>query len=885
MTVATGRSDNWGFVSGGIAVTDRYVLGLDEIDQTQGALVGGKGANLGELSRIEGVRVPAGFCVTTDAFGRIMTAAAPLIDEQLDRLSRLDPDDRQAISALSAQIRRVIAGIAVPDDLASAITGSVARLGGEAACAVRSSATAEDLPTASFAGQQDTYLNVVGSAEILAHVSRCWASLFTERAVTYRLRNGFDHGKVRMAVVVQQMVFPQAAGILFTADPVSSNRKVVSIEASFGLGEALVAGLVNPDVYQVRDGDVVAKTIGAKRLAVQALAAGGTEERAIEADRQDQPALSDAQIVRLAQLGRRIEAHFGRPQDIEWCLADDEFQIVQSRPITTLFPVPATSDQANHVYLSVGHQQMMTDAMRPLGLSVWQLTTPRPMAEVAGRLFVDVTQALGSPASRAGLLQAMERHDPLMADALQTVIDRGDFIGTRPDEGPAATPTNGPPAPIETDPAIVTELIARSQASIAALKREIATKSGSALLDFILADFQELRRILFDPRSYQVFMSAMEASWRLDEELEAWLGDKNAVDTLTQSVPNNVTSEMGLALLDVADVIRPHPNVVAFLERVSDENFLDQLPALAGGREARDAIAAYLDTYGMRCVGEIDITRPRWSERPRTLLPLLLGNIRNFEPGAAAQRLEQGRRNAWQKEQEVLTRLRAVPDGERKAEDAKRMIDRIRTFIGYREYPKYGMISRYFVYKQALLAEADRLVQAGLLRDREDIFYLTIQEFHDVVRTNRVDDQLIASRKDAFRSYQALTPPRVLTSDGEAVAGTYRRDDLPAGALSGLPVSAGTVEGRARVILDPAEADLEAGDILVTAYTDPSWTPAFVAIEGLVTEVGGLMTHGAVIAREYGLPAVVGVDHATRLIRDGQRIRVNGTDGYVEILS
>ena len=228
--------------------------------------------------------------------------------------------------------------------------------------------------------------------------------------------------------------------------------------------------------------------------------------------------------------------------------------------------------------------------------------------------------------------------------------------------------------------------------------------------------------------------------------------------------------------------------------------------------------------------------------------------------------------------------MRALPDGEQKAERAKQMIDRIRTFIGYREYPKYGMISRYFVYKQALLAEADRLVRAGVLRDREDIFYLTLQEFRDVVRTNRVDEQLIAARKEAFRAYEALTPPRVLTSDGEAVSGAYRRDDAPAGALTGLPVSAGTVEGRARVILDPAAADLEPGDILVTAYTDPSWTPAFVAIRALVTEVGGLMTHGAVIAREYGLPAVVGVQHATRLICDGQRIRVNGTDGYVEIL-
>jgi len=324
--------------------------------------------------------------------------------------------------------------------------------------------------------------------------------------------------------------------------------------------------------------------------------------------------------------------------------------------------------------------------------------------------------------------------------------------------------------------------------------------------------------------------------------------------------------------------------VVAFLQGVRDEGFLDELPALAGGIQAREAIEAYLDRYGMRCVGEIDITRPRWRERPSTLVPVILDNIRLFEPGTAARRFEQGRQQAQRKEQDVLERLRALPDGPLKAEQTKQMIDRVRTFIGYREYPKYNIVSRYFVYKQALLAEAGRLVQAGVLAEKEDIFSLTFAELHDVVRTNQVDFQLIGQRKDAFRSYQALTPPRVLTSDGEAIAGSYRRGDVPAAALIGLPVSAGTIEGRARVILDLAQADLDAGDILVTTHTDPSWTPLFVAIAGLVTEVGGRMTHGAVIAREYGLPAVVGVVDATRLIRDGQRIRVHGTDGYVEIL-
>ncbi len=862
---------------------DRYVLSLEEIGEMDAGLAGGKGAHLGELSRIGGISVPAGFCVTTDAF-RLIMMTAPGIGDQLDRLSRLDPGQREAIATLSARIRRAIEGTVIPDDLVAAITGSVTRLGEQAACAVRSSATAEDLPTASFAGQQDTYLNVVGLAAILEHVRRCWASLFTERAVTYRMRNGFDHRRVSMAVVVQRMIFPHAAGILFTADPVTSNRRVVSIEASFGLGEALVAGLVNADVYKVRDGDIAARAVAAKKLAIQARPGGGTRHVPIEPEIQKQPALTDGQVVRLAQLGRRIEAHFGHPQDIEWCLADDGFQIVQSRPITMLFPIPAASDQGNHVYVSVGHQQMMTDPMKPLGLSMWQLTTPRPMSEAAGRLFVDVTRTLGSPASRAGLLNALETSDPLIEDALRTILDRGDFVPELPDEEPGEQPVYGRPVTIETDPAIVTGLVERSQASIATLKREIRARSGSALLDFILADVQELRRILFDPQSLQVIMAGMQATRSLNAQLEAWLGEKNAVDTLTQSVPDNVTSQMGLALLDVADVIRPYPEVVAFLQHVGHENFLEELPALAGGREARDAIGAYLDTYGMRCVGEIDITKPRWSERPTTLVPLILGNIKNFGPGAGQRRFEQGRRSARKKEQELLSRLRALPDGDQKAEEAKRAIDRIQTFTGYREYPKYGMVSRYFVYKLALLGEAERLVHAGVLRDAADIFYLRFGELHDVVRTSRVDDQLIGQRRDAFRSYRALTPPRVLTSDGEAVEGTYRRTDVPAGALTGLPVSAGTVEGRARVILDMAEAEFETGDILVTAYTDPSWTPAFVAIDGLVTEVGGLMTHGAVIAREYGLPAVVGVEHATRLIRDGQRIRVDGTDGYIEIL-
>ena len=377
------------------------VLGFEKIDRAQIAVVGGKGANLGELSRIEGISVPDGFCVTTEAFRRVI-GELPEVAECLEELALLEPEDRETIRVRSARIRRVIEECVLPGGLAAEITDAVAGLGETHPCAVRSSATAEDLPTASFAGQQDSYLNIVGPREILRHIVMCWASLFTERAVTYRLRNGFDHRKVQMAVVVQRMVFPRAAGILVTADPITSNRKVASVDAGFGLGEALVSGLVNADVYKVRDDVVVERAIATKERAVVAAPAGGTHIVEIEPERREKPVLTDAEVVRLVRLGRTVEAHFGSPQDIEWCWEDDDFSIVQSRPITTLFPIPVAEDDNLHIYISVGHQQMMTDAMKPLGLSFWKTVSPGHMRDAGGRLFADATRAIGRPGSPCG---------------------------------------------------------------------------------------------------------------------------------------------------------------------------------------------------------------------------------------------------------------------------------------------------------------------------------------------------------------------------------------------------------------------------------------------------------------------------------------------------
>ncbi|PGD11968.1 phosphoenolpyruvate synthase [Bacillus wiedmannii] len=865
-----------------------FVLDFQEIENTQLALVGGKGLNLGELSSVQGIQVPEGFCVTTVGYEKAIEQNEGL-QTLLQQLTKLKKEERAQIGEMSKKIREVIMAVKIPSEVVEAVAHYLSRFGNEHAYAVRSSATAEDLPYASFAGQQDTYLNIIGKEAILQHVRKCWASLFTERAVMYRMQNDFEHNQVSICVVVQKMIFPEASGILFTADPVTSNRKLVSIDASFGLGEALVSGLVSADNYKVKEGEITGKMIATKKLAIYALKEGGTETKQIDPAQQKIQTLSEQQILQLAQIGRQIEAYFGCPQDIEWCLVDDTFYIVQSRPITTLYPIPEENDGGNHVYISVGHQQMMTDAMKPLGLSFFLLTTNAPMRKAGGRLFVDATQQLASPASRDYLINTLGKSDPLVRDALTTIIERDNFITLLPDDekeksvSKSKQPANSQPE-IENDPAIVTNLIQNSEASIEELKRNMQMKSGVDVLDFILEDIQQLKKVLFNPQSIAVIMAGMNASTWMNEKMEHWLGEKNAADTLSQSVQNNITSEMGLALLDVADVIRPYQEVITYLQHVENDNFLDELVQFKGGEKARDAILTFLNKYGMRCSGEIDITKTRWSEKPTTIIPMILNNIRDFEAGASKRKFEEGLQEALKKEEELVNRLQHLPNGKQKVEEMKRMVRNIRNFIGYREYPKYGMINRYFIYKQALLKEAEQLVQSGVIHEIDDIYYLTFEELHEVVRTNKLDYELIQKQKNDYKLYEKLTPPRIMTSDGEIITGKYKRENLPADAIVGLPVSSGVIEGRARVILNMEDANLEEGDILVTAFTDPGWTPLFVSIKGLVTEVGGLMTHGAVIAREYGLPAVVGVENATKRIKDGQRIRVHGTEGYIEML-
>lgn len=882
---------------------NKFVLSFKEIDKTMLQAVGGKGANLGELSKISGLRVPDGFCVSTDGFRKAIEVADG-VRELIVQLYSVKPSEQDKISAISCQIRRLIENVEPDTELAEAITRQISELGEDAAYAVRSSATAEDLPSASFAGQQDTFLNVRGKDQILTHVKKCWASLFTDRAITYRIQNGFEHENVFLSVVVQKVVFPECSGIMFTADPVTSNRRVLSIDAGFGLGEALVSGLVSADNYKVREGNIIQKKVSVKKLAIVARPEGGTAESEIEAGRRDAQALTDAQILELESIGRTIEKHYGCPQDIEWALADGVLYILQSRPITTLYPIPKGVDDRNRIYGSYGHQQMMTDAVKPLGISFNKLffffAVPDMMAEAGGRMYMDMSSDMKSPFMRKFMLENYATQDLLMYSALRKAVSNKEFIQSLP-RGKSATNFLANPQVISIIMRAMKEakrggavleahvkeqrLILHRQ--VEKIRDDLREKSGNAVFAYIHEEAKNFGNRMFEKdNSMQYGLMVLcfhNYNW-VKNHMKKWLGEENAIDDLTKSVPGNITTEMGLALMDLADTARKYPGLCAYLQNAKDDTLWSDLEALDGGQEFGRELQDFLKKFGMRCPGEIDITRERWIENPTAVIPMILGNVRNFEAGAGEAMVEKGRLESKQKEREYLERIRKLPGGRRKAKLAEHKIDVLRSVTGYREYPKYCFISYFQAYKEALMHEAERLAQQGVVEAPEDVFYLYFEEFWEAARTGKADKSVIEARKREYKLFEKLTPPRVITSEGEIINGEYETGNLPEGALPGTPVSSGVVEGRARVILDPSKADLMEGDILVTVFTDPSWTPLFVSVKGLVTEIGGVGTHGAVITREYGIPGVVGVENATKLINDGQRIRINGSTGYVELL-
>ncbi|GGE24281.1 phosphoenolpyruvate synthase [Marinithermofilum abyssi] len=869
-----------------------YVLFFDEVDRSSLPYVGGKGANLGELSKT-GFPVPGGFCVTTHAYQDFI-ATSPKMDSLLDELNAMNPDDLSQLRKLGERIRTHLQQLEIPFQLRNEIFHAWESVGKEYAYAVRSSATAEDLPTASFAGQQDTYLNIKGQDGLIQHIRKCWSSLFTDRAISYRAKNGFDHRQVYLSVVVQRMVNPEISGILFTADPVNGNRKVVSIDASFGLGEAIVSGIVSADLYKVKDGQFIHKNISEKKIAIYSIPEGGTVKKELPLDQQTKQALTDSQILRLAELGKRIEKHFGSPQDIEFCIENGKIFVVQSRPITSLYPLPDIPQDPLRVMFSFGHVQMMTDAMKPLGLSVLRTIFPKKVLfEAGGRLFVDPTEVLRTKPGRKILPKAFHHLvDEGLSRAISEVIQRPEFLQVPPKPGFVKSARRFM-APIikevwnnlvKRDPKLAKSIVESfMQKKWTEVREKLQGVSGAGRLKAVQDQLSILGRDVL--QNLFPYVICFPISFLLlRKALIRWIGDEKELYQLNKSLPGNITSEMGLQIGDLADLVRELPEVEEYLKHADDQTFYEGLFNVYGGERFKRAFEEFIAKYGHRCPGEIDLTRPRWRVVPAQLVPAILGHMRSVKPGEHRQKFIQGEQEAQEAARRILDH---VGRGSFKSKWIKRLMEVYRHMGGLREHPKYLLTMILDECKKAIMTEAEGLVKKGVLQQSEDVFFLTLDELIQLSKEEFKQDvfSLVADRKEKYEWHHTLNPPRVMTSEGEMVTGSPRKGEFPQGALVGTPASAGVVEGKARSVLKPEEAHLNEGEILVAPHTDPGWTPLFQSAKALVTEVGGLMTHGAVVAREYGIPAVVGVDDATKKIKDGQMIRLDGSQGVVEILS
>ena len=884
---------------------EKYVLYFNEIDKTYLPYVGGKGANLGEMTKAN-FPVPQGFCITTLAY-RAFVQKSEELNGLFDELEQIASDDLEQIKKLGLRIRENLNSISMPENIKSEVIDAWIATGKDKAYAVRSSATAEDLPTASFAGQQDTYLNICGIEQLLKAVQNCWASLFTDRAISYRAKNNFDHRLVYLSVVIQEMVFPEVSGIMFTADPISGMRKTVSIDASFGLGEALVSGIVNPDLYKARSGIITEKQIPKKKIAIFALPEGGTITVDVSIEKQEAQALEDHRIIELAGLGQKIEAHYSFEQDIEWAFASGRFYILQSRPITSLYPLPHVSDDKLHVFMSFGHIQMMTDVMKPLTISLFknvikvlkQGDTPSEdhiIFEVGGRMFADVTALLLVKPFRNRFLKVFKGMDELISSALAQVSKREDFMKQSVSRKAGfRTFRKMAPIIIPVFAKVIYNLVIKdpidSKGEANSLIQEISRESEKKI--FEVSGAERIRRIQENmgnmlpnvlAKVAVYWITGIVAAGILEKELKNKLGDKKSAHLLSQlnkSLPGNITTELGLEVGDLADIARNYPEVIDYLQKANNSSFYEELIKVNGGLKFKAELESFLSKYGMRCSGEVDITKPRWNEEPLQLIPSILSNIRTAEAGEHREKFKQGEVDADLAGKEIISQF-----GHFKKRRIARLVKLYRNLMGMREHHKFSLIVHLDIYKRAILQEAACLKEKGVLRNQKDVFYITIERLIELEEGNFSGniDELIDSIKTQYQQYEKLTPPRVMTSEGEIITGKVRNIKAPEGALIGTPVSAGVVEGIARVVLRLEDAKLNPGEILVAPYTDPGWTPLFTSAIGLVTEVGGMMTHGSVIAREYGLPAVVGIDKVTEIIKDGDHILLNGTEGFVQIL-
>lgn len=903
---------------------------LHSIDAGMLALVGGKAANLGELMSA-GLPVPDGFCLTTDAYRRVTGAPHNVLPALADVHAALTPASaapaQSALADLAARARNAILAAPVPAGIAAEVEEAYKSLGQDVPVAVRSSATAEDLPFASFAGQQDTYLNVVGVGAVLEAVRKCWASLWTERATAYRASLGIDPADVALAAVVQQMVEVETAGVLFTANPVTGRRGHAVIDASPGLGEAVVSGAVNPDHYVVDAGTgrILERKPGDKRVAVRALPGGGTETVDMP-DASGSPCLTDSQASMLARLGRHAEQYFGVPQDIEWAIDHSgSLWLTQSRPITTLYPVPRATGSRHasgaakgnrraedtRVYLCFSLAQGLTRPITPMGRAALRLiassvaTTagfdvpdprggPSPYAEAGQRTYFDLTNPLRSTVGRRILPRIFDVMEARSARVLRQLFDDPAFsVNRRTPWGllrhivPAAARAKVPGSVLRglvRPTAALRTLDGFTDAFAAAL----APPAGAGAAERLDHAERLLGNRLFSIAPAILPLPAL--GFALLAAAGKLLGGHrwDELQPVLRGLPNNVTTEMDLELWRLAVAIRDDAESRDAL-MTQDPSHLAQ-EFLAGHVPPRleAGLTRFLDRYGHRAVAEIDVGLPRWSDDPSHILGVLANYLRLEDPALAPD-------VQFSKAAEVADAQveRLVAQARRRSAVhallVRAALRRARLFAGLRELPKYQLVLGLAEVRRQLLHAGHALADAGTLEQPDDIFFLDFGEAGEAVRweAGNTDGQemreLVAERRAAYAwEVGRRHVPRVLLSDGtepEALQ-PAARTTVP-GALTGSPASAGSVTAIARVILDPVGARLEPGEILVAPSTDPGWTPLFLTAGGLVMEMGGANSHGAVVAREYGIPAVVGVPNATVTIVTGQRITVDGGAGSI----
>ena len=872
--------------------------------------VGGKGANLAELAR-SGFKVPSAFLVTIDAYEHFVRING--ISSRLKMLIHaVDLEDPNTLDTASTEIRSCFSAGQIPAEIQQAIHDAYLDLSGESAVpvAVRSSATAEDLPGLSFAGQQDTYLNVVGIAGVLDAVKECWGSLWTARAIGYRARNAIPTEEIALAVVVQKMIASEVSGVLFTANPLSGRRDEMVIDASYGLGEAIVSGQVEPDNYAIdaNHWQITHRKLGAKALAIIPRREGGTEQ--ISRDVADQQALPDAQIHDLAQTAHRIAAHFGSPQDIEWAWADDQFYILQSRPITSLYPLFESPLPPGDLraYISLNSLQGVMDPFTPLGAEVMrffisgidQIIPLKPtirafVSEAGGRLFADVTYLIGDPQLRHSVLNLLSSVDPGASQILERQVADGRFPAKR-----VLTPGRILKIVVSMRSILFVFLRAslrpvsmRAWAIDQVGKKRLQLQEQIQAADTLSAQLEAIERVaprvmtdLFLGSLVPALAPGMISIPIVDRWLAAWLhAGRGASLPLLRGLPGNVTTEMDLRLWAAIQTIRADLAASEAFRVMSSDALVDafqrgELPSVA-----QSALAHFLEQYGMRAVAEIDIGRPRWRESPDQIIQTLRSYIQIDDPDLAPDQLfKKGAAESEQQAHEYITQVHKTQWGPVRAWLLGMAIHRIRILCGLRESPKFNMIKVFDSFRTALLASGRNLVEKGQLKSAEDIFFVPFDTLKRCAAGEAIEltPLVLVKRAEYERERARRQIPRVMFSNGEAFyEGVSSQGTTD---LVGDGVSPGVVEGRVRIVLEPHKVKLEPGEILVCPATDPGWTPLFLSAGGLVMELGGLITHGSVVAREYGIPAVVGVHQATTRLQTGQRVRVDGSQGRITIL-